>query len=76
MQIFWQEIFFAKGENQKYIMLEILDDEIAEPDEMFQVILSQPRDGVEIGDPFKGTPSSPSQCGNSHETIVNCHSSV
>lgn len=35
-------------------MLEILDDDIPEPDETFQVILSQPRDGVEIGEPFKG----------------------
>ena len=35
-------------------MLEILDDDIPEPDEVFQVILAQPRDGVEIGDPFKG----------------------
>ncbi|XP_061172919.1 adhesion G-protein coupled receptor V1-like [Saccostrea echinata] len=48
-----QEIFFAKGENQKYIMLEILNDDIPEPDETFQVILSQPREGVEIGEPSR-----------------------
>ena len=35
-------------------MLEILDDDIPEPDEMFQVILSNPRAGLELGDPFRG----------------------
>lgn len=45
---------FKKGENRKYILIEINNDDIPEPDEMFEVILANPRNGAILGTPSRG----------------------
>ncbi|XP_069137444.1 adhesion G-protein coupled receptor V1-like isoform X2 [Argopecten irradians] len=50
-----QELFFAKGESNKMIILEILDDDIPEPDETFEVILSNPTNGLQMGNESRAT---------------------
>ncbi|KAJ8304146.1 hypothetical protein KUTeg_017729 [Tegillarca granosa] len=53
-----QDLHFAKGEDRKLIYIEILNDDNApepEPDESFQVILSNPRNGLELGTPSRAT---------------------
>lgn len=45
---------FKKGENRKYILIEINNDDTPEPDEMFEVILANPRDGAILGTPSRG----------------------
>ncbi|KAL3865787.1 hypothetical protein ACJMK2_043142 [Sinanodonta woodiana] len=44
-------LLFANGENQKVILVEIINDDIPEPDETFQVILSNPTNGLVLGSP-------------------------
>ncbi|CAG2257626.1 ADGRV1 [Mytilus edulis] len=48
-----KEVTFKKGENRKYIMIEINNDDTPEPDEMFEVILANPRNGAILGTPSR-----------------------
>ncbi|VDI35962.1 G-protein coupled receptor 98 [Mytilus galloprovincialis] len=48
-----KEVTFKKGENRKYILIEINNDDTPEPDEMFEVILANPRDGAILGTPSR-----------------------
>ncbi|KAK3601208.1 hypothetical protein CHS0354_004408 [Potamilus streckersoni] len=50
-----EELLFANGENQKVILVEIINDDIPEPDEMFEVILSNPRNGLVLGSPDRAS---------------------
>ncbi|XP_078413685.1 adhesion G-protein coupled receptor V1 [Cetorhinus maximus] len=43
-------IFFDDGERYKYVEIAILDDDIPEGDEDFQLILSNPSPGLELGE--------------------------
>ncbi|XP_060082724.1 adhesion G-protein coupled receptor V1-like [Ylistrum balloti] len=50
-----KELFFAKGESNKMILIEILNDDIPEPDETFEVILSNPTNGLQMGNQSRAT---------------------
>jgi len=50
----YQELVFLNGETTKQIRVEIVDDEIPEPDETFEVILSNPKNGLTLGTPSRG----------------------
>ena len=41
-------------EDRKEIVIEIVNDDIPEPDETFEVILSNPKNGLELGTPSRG----------------------
>ncbi|KAJ7335780.1 hypothetical protein JRQ81_013721, partial [Phrynocephalus forsythii] len=43
-------LFFADGERYKYVEVTIIDDEIPERDEKFQLILTNPSLGLELGE--------------------------
>ena len=45
---------FTNGEERKYIMIEIYNDDVAEPDETFEVILANPKNGAILGTPSRG----------------------
>ena len=45
---------FLNGEGRKQIMIEIINDDLPEPDEIFEVILSNPKNGLELGSPSRG----------------------
>lgn len=45
---------FAPGEMEKIIQVEILDDDIPEPDEVVEIILASPKNGLTLGEPHKG----------------------
>ena len=47
-------MIFANGEESKEIVIEIIDDQQPEPDESFEVILSNPKSGLELGTPSRG----------------------
>ena len=47
-------MIFANGEESKEIVIEIIDDQLPEPDESFEVILSNPKNGLELGTPSRG----------------------
>jgi hypothetical protein len=49
-----QELIFLKGEERKYVLIEIYNDNIAEPDEIFEVILANPGNGAILGSPSRG----------------------
>ena len=42
-------------EDRKQIVIEIVNDDLPEPDESFEVILSNPKNGLELGTPSRGT---------------------
>lgn len=50
----FQELIFLKGEERKYVLIEIYNDNIAEPDETFEVILANPGNGAILGTPSRG----------------------
>ncbi|KAL4228132.1 hypothetical protein ACF0H5_013567 [Mactra antiquata] len=50
-----QEIIFLNGEKTKQINIEIINDDIPEPDEVFEVILSNPKNGLVLGTPNRAT---------------------
>lgn len=50
----YQTLFFADGERYKYINVTIFDDEIPEGDERFQLILTNPSFGLELGENTTG----------------------
>ncbi|XP_052793587.1 adhesion G-protein coupled receptor V1-like [Mya arenaria] len=50
-----EEIVFLNGETSKQILIEIIDDEIPEPDETFEVILSNAKNGLRLGTPSRAT---------------------
>ena len=52
--IFHQELLFAAGERYKDIVVSIIDDDIPEGDETFEIILTNPRNGAELGTESKG----------------------
>ena len=45
---------FAAGERYKDIVVSIIDDDIPEGDETFEIILTNPRNGAELGTESKG----------------------
>jgi len=49
-----QELVFLNGANTKQIQIEIINDDIPEPDETFEVILSNPKNGLVLGTPSRG----------------------
>ena len=48
------DIDFAQGESRKTITVQLFDDDIAEPDEQFEIILASPKGGLALGIPSKG----------------------
>ena len=50
---------FPPGVAQQNIVIEILEDSVPEPDEMFDVILASPKNGLIVGFPGKGEHLSP-----------------
>lgn len=51
---FMQMINFADGERHKFIEVQILDDNIPEGDETFQLILANPSVGLKLGENTSG----------------------
>jgi hypothetical protein len=49
------KLTFANGETNRIFVVEILNDEDEEGEETFNVVLSDPRDGVELGTPTTAT---------------------
>lgn len=49
-----QEVVFAPGENRKNIVIQIINDDLPEPEEQFQVILTTPRNGAMLGQFIRG----------------------
>ena len=45
---------FLNEEDRKQIVIEIINDDLPEPDETFEVILSNPKNGLELGTPSRG----------------------
>ena len=52
--IFLQELVFLNGDRTKSINIEIVNDDLPEPDEVFEVILSNPKNGLVLGTPSRG----------------------
>ncbi|XP_014662998.1 PREDICTED: G-protein coupled receptor 98-like isoform X2 [Priapulus caudatus] len=50
-----QELRFAAGEGAKDIQVQIIDDDIAEPSETFEIILASASNGLQLGEPHKAT---------------------
>ncbi|CAH1797156.1 unnamed protein product [Owenia fusiformis] len=48
-----RDIEFAAGESEKIVTVRIVDDNEPEPNEMFEIILASPRDGLALGDPSR-----------------------
>lgn len=51
---FFQILNFADGEKYKFVDVTIIDDNIPEGDEMFQLILANPSRGLELGNNTTG----------------------
>ena len=49
-----QEVVFGPGESQKEILIEIINDALPEPDERFEVVLSNPKNGAALGQFVRG----------------------
>lgn len=47
--LFIQMLLFVHGERHKYVDVQIIDDAIPEGAERFQLILSKPSSGLELG---------------------------
>lgn len=45
---------FEAGQSEKIIMIEVINDGNPEPNEQFEVILSNPRDGAALGEFSRG----------------------
>ncbi len=45
---------FGPGQSEKILQVEILADNIPEPDESFEVILASPKNGLSLGIPHRG----------------------
>ena len=48
-----QEITFKAGEDIKYVVVALYDDEDPEPNEQLEIILASPKGGVTIGNSYK-----------------------
>ena len=49
-----QVLSFADGETTRTVNVQIFDDDIAEDDETFELILNNPTGGLQLGNPSKG----------------------
>ena len=52
--LLYQILHFANGERYKNVDIMILDDDIPEGDEAFQLILTNPSPGLELGENILG----------------------
>ena len=50
----FQEVHFGAGVSEQIVSIEILEDPNPEPDEIFEIILASPKNGLIVGDPGKG----------------------
>jgi hypothetical protein len=49
-----KDLNFATGEAEKIVTVQILPDDLPEPDETFQIILASPKNGLALGNPSVG----------------------
>ena len=52
---FRQEVYFGQGISEQIVTIAILEDTLPEPDEIFEIVLASPKNGLAIGSPAKGT---------------------
>ena len=50
-----QDLHFGPGVSEQLITVTILEDELPEPDETFEIVLASPKQGLQMGTPNKGT---------------------
>lgn len=50
-----QELVFAPGVSQKNIAINIVNDNIPEPNEQFEVVLTNPKNGATLSSFSRGT---------------------